>query len=89
MRKTFSCVIVALVAATFFAFPLPSSAQETPASSPTDSAAETNEATETSPPQTQWIAKVDEFFGKYLVAPVATFAFYPVPYYDFSAGECV
>ncbi len=87
MRKTFSCVIVALVAATFFAFPPPSSAQETPASSPTESAAETNEATETSPPQTQWIAKVDEFFGKYLVAPVATFAFYPVPYYDFSAGE--
>ncbi|TWU07132.1 Amino-acid carrier protein AlsT [Symmachiella macrocystis] len=87
MRKTFSCVIVALAAATFFAFPPPSSAQETPSSSASESAADTNEATDTSSVQSNWIAKVDEFFGKYLVAPVATFAFYPVPYYDFSAGE--
>ncbi|QDT49731.1 Amino-acid carrier protein AlsT [Symmachiella dynata] len=88
MRKTFSCVIVALVAATFFAFPPPSSAQETPAPSSSESAAEANEATETSPAEPKtWIDKVDEFFGKYLVAPVATFAFYPVPYYDFYAGE--
>jgi len=70
---------------------LPLAAQET--SSPTAStggepATKSNDPAKAPAAATpSWIEAVDTFFKDYLVTPVSTFAFYPVPYYDFSAGE--
>lgn len=62
------------------------SAQDTAAdeNAPEEKAAETEE---TSVKQPDWVGEVDAFFKKNLVAPIAKVAFYPVPYYDFAAGE--
>ena len=91
MRKTCYGVVVALVAASFFVFSpaigstvshLPTVRLQSEAGSRCQrddkgSAGQIGHMDQT----------MDAFFGKYLVDPVAAFAFYPVPYYDFSAGE--
>ncbi len=82
MRKSCYGVVVALAAVSFFVISSPLAAQEAAVPSAADSEAAESPAAE-SP---AWIQAVDAFFAKYLVKPVAAVAFYPIPYYDFSAG---